>query len=67
MLKLKVPDMTCGHCVRTIEKAVKAIDAEADVRTDLAGKLVTIESRQGDQAIVAALRSAGYESKTQAA
>ena len=27
MLKLKVPEMSCGHCAGTIEKAVEALRA----------------------------------------
>ncbi len=44
MIKLNVPDMTCGHCVSTVEKAIKGVDAKASVKTDLASKTVTVES-----------------------
>ena len=35
-MKLHIPDMSCGHCVATIDKAVKATDPSAIVRPDLA-------------------------------
>ena len=31
MRSFKVPDMSCGHCTATIEKAIKAIDPTASV------------------------------------
>ena len=34
MLQLRVNDMACGHCVKTITKAVTAIDAEASFEAD---------------------------------
>jgi copper chaperone len=55
MITFQVANMTCGHCVDTITKAVKAIDGEARVQIDLAGRRVAIESGNSD---VAALREA---------
>jgi copper chaperone len=60
MLKLKVPDMTCGHCVSTVEKAIKAVDARASVKTDLASKTVTVDSSAAVEAISKAIDGAGY-------
>lgn len=62
MLVLNVPDMSCGHCVATIEKAVRSVDASAAVSTDLAAKSVAIESPADAEAIRAAIAEAGYES-----
>lgn len=60
MLKLKVPDMTCGHCVSTVEKAIKAVDASASVKTDLGAKTVTVDSSAAAEAISKAVDRAGY-------
>ena len=60
MLKLKVPDMTCGHCVSTVEKAIKAVDATAQVKTDLGTKTVTVETSAAPDAISKAVDGAGY-------
>jgi copper chaperone len=62
MLMLKVVDMSCGHCVATIEKTVKGVDADARVGTDLATKTVSVEGAADPAAIVAALEDAGYPS-----
>jgi copper chaperone len=61
-LTLKVPDMSCGHCVASISEAVKAVPGVGDVRVDLDGKLVEVEGDGLDMAPVEqAVREAGYE------
>ena len=40
----EVKDMTCGHCVSSITKAVKAVDPAAKVQFDLAAHRIEIES-----------------------
>ena len=41
---LNVPDMSCGHCIKTIETAVRGLDAAASVRADLAAKTIAVDS-----------------------
>ena len=61
MIAFEVNDMTCGHCVSMITKAVKATDANAQVKVDLAAKRVEIEPASGDAAeFKAAIQEAGY-------
>ena len=61
MVTFQVNDMTCGHCVGTITKAVKAVDASAQVNIDLAKHLVEIESiGAGASQLGAAINAAGY-------
>jgi copper chaperone len=60
MIKLNVPDMSCGHCVSVIEKAVKGADAKAEVKVDLASKTVTIESSLPPAVLAKAIAAAGY-------
>lgn len=62
MLVLNIPDMSCGHCVATIEKAVHAVDPKATVAADLGAKSVRVESSAGVEAIRQALDAVGYES-----
>ena len=59
-MKFNVPDMTCGHCVATITKAVKAVDPAAEVKTDLGAKTVTVETALPAAAVAKALDQAGY-------
>jgi copper chaperone len=67
MLKLKVQDMSCGHCARTIEKAVKSIDPAAQVAIDLVSSTVAVETKADETAIRDVIRSAGYDNEKLAA
>lgn len=61
MISFQLNDMTCDHCVGTIAKALKAVDAAATVRFELAEHRVDIESGKADAAeLSAAIRQAGY-------
>lgn len=59
-MKFTVPDLSCGHCASTVTKAIKAIDPEAEVKVDVAGKTVAVETGQPASAVAAALAGAGY-------
>lgn len=61
MVTFEVRDMTCGHCVSSITKAVRAIDQGAQVTADLATHRVRIESTESDATRLSdAIREAGY-------
>ena len=61
MTTFEVNDMTCGHCVSTITKAVNAVDQGAMVQIDLATHRVTIDSVRANAAALSdAIRQAGY-------
>ncbi|AWI58673.1 heavy-metal-associated domain-containing protein [Sinorhizobium fredii] len=61
MYHLNVSDMTCGHCVRVIENAVKTVDPDAKVAVDLDSKTASIDSQLGSDAFIAAIEDAGYK------
>lgn len=60
MQKYKVPDMSCGHCVATIEKTIHALDPKAAVVCDLDHQQVSVTTALGPDTIAAALAEAGY-------
>ena len=61
MIAFEVHDMTCGHCVSSITKAVKTLDKDAEVRIDLATHRVEVEPARADAAqLAAAIEDAGY-------
>lgn len=60
MIELTVPDMSCGHCVAAITRAIKELDADAKVTITLADKRVAVESAEDRAAIEACLQEAGY-------
>lgn len=63
MQRYNVPEMSCGHCVSTIETAVKGIDPDAVVSADLAGRQVTVQTRIDVARIGGAIRAAGYQNE----
>jgi copper chaperone len=60
MIAFEVKDMSCGHCVNTITKAVKQMDAAAQVAVDLAARRVEISSSVDEAALLSAIQEAGY-------
>jgi copper chaperone len=63
MLKLNVPDMTCGHCAGTVTKAVQSVDSKASVTVDLPLKTVSIVTAADGGKISQAVEAAGYANK----
>ncbi|MFC4100147.1 copper chaperone CopZ [Paenibacillus xanthanilyticus] len=60
---LKVEGMSCGHCVSSVEGAVKKL-GNAEAKVDLAGKSVTVEfdaSKVSLSAIKEAIEDQGYD------
>ncbi len=61
MIAFEVKDMTCGHCVSTITKALKGIDRDAKVQIDLAAHRVLVEPVSADaEELLDAIKDAGY-------
>ena len=61
MITFEVNDMTCGHCVSTITKALKEADKDAKVQIDLATHRVQVEPVAADADELAdAIKEAGY-------
>ena len=60
MYQLQVEDMTCGHCVSAVTRAVQAVDAAAKVEVDLASKTVRIDSTTELAPLKAAIADAGF-------
>lgn len=63
MLKLSVPEMSCGHCVATISNAIRRIDPEARIESDLQARSISIDSRESADHLREAIRVAGYEAR----
>ncbi len=60
MTKLSVPDMSCGHCKATIEKAVGAADAAAELNFDMEARTVEVKSALALDQLLAVLKAEGY-------
>lgn len=60
MQVLNVSGMSCGHCVRAITQAVRALDDAAEVQVDLAAAEVRVSSRLSLEQLLQAIRAEGY-------
>ncbi|HEX9082878.1 MAG TPA: heavy metal-associated domain-containing protein [Holophagaceae bacterium] len=56
-----VKGMTCGGCVRHVEKALKATPGVAAVTVDLASATATVEGTATFEAMAAQVADAGYD------
>jgi copper chaperone len=61
MIRFRVTNMTCAHCVGAITRALAAVDEHAKVGVDLARGLVLVDTRDPRvEALRAAIADAGY-------
>lgn len=60
MTTFTVKGMSCGHCVKSITNAIKAIDPTASVVVDLAHGRVEIESTKPDSQLAATINALDY-------
>ena len=67
MIELTVKDMSCSHCVATITRAVKEVDANGRCDIDLEAKRVRIDSAVPVATFVSALAKAGYAARVEGA
>ena len=63
MIEFEVGDMSCGHCVASITRAAKEVDAGARCEVDLVAKRVRIESVHPATEFSAAIEEAGFTPK----
>jgi copper chaperone len=59
-MRFHVENMTCGHCERTIRKAIAALSPQEKVAVDLRGRTVDVEGALNAAQIIAALAEEGY-------
>lgn len=61
MIEFQVSGMSCGGCVASITRAVKSVDAGAEVNADLAGQKVSVVSGVPAEQLKLAIEEAGYD------
>ena len=57
---IKVPDMSCKHCILKIENAITSAIGEVKVSVDLKSKMVRVECTVEVEKIKDAITNAGY-------
>jgi copper chaperone len=60
MYEYDIPDMSCGHCVSSIEKAILAADPQASANVDLTKRTAQVTTALDPQIIAVAMDDAGY-------
>ena len=56
-----VQGMTCGHCERAVQTAIKTLDPQAEVRIDRSQNKVEVTTEKPREAIAAAISEEGYQ------
>ena len=61
-VRVKVPDMSCGHCVSAIQKAMEGVEGITEFQASLDMKTVMIRSDidLDSSDILSRIRGAGY-------
>lgn len=62
-MSLQIEGMTCGHCVRSVTKALEGVSGVEKVAVNLAGGRARVEGAADPRALVRALADEGYEAK----
>lgn len=57
----RVNGMTCGGCVKHVEKALRGVPGVLGVSVDLAKGTATVEGPASPEALAAQVSEAGYE------
>ncbi|MCA3239340.1 MAG: heavy-metal-associated domain-containing protein [Curvibacter sp.] len=55
-----VTGMTCGHCEKSVTRAIKQVDPQAEVRIDRSRNLVEVQSQKPREALAQAIADEGY-------
>jgi copper chaperone len=58
---IKVPDMTCQHCMMRITDALRKVPEIQSVSIDLNAKEVSVDSTLDRQVIVESIKQVGYQ------
>lgn len=56
----EVQGMTCGHCEKAVQQAIRQIDPQAQVQIDRPQGRVAVNSMAAADALKAAIREEGY-------
>ena len=55
-----VTGMTCGHCEKSVTRALKQLDPQAEVKIDRSQNRVEVQSQQPREALARAIEEEGY-------
>ncbi len=58
---IRVPSLSCDACIKAITKAIQALDAKAEVRGSVEGKVIEVTTEESLDRIKQAVMDAGHE------
>ena len=58
-VKFRIENVTCGHCVSTLSRAIQAIDPAAKVNEELGEKILSVSSSVAADELQRAIEAAG--------
>lgn len=56
-----IQGMNCPHCQATVTRAISAVEGVKSVEVSLSGKNATVEGNPAPEAVIAAVRAAGFD------
>jgi copper chaperone len=64
MIEIKIQGLSCQHCVRAVSEALAAVPGVTAVReVSLERGVATVDGTPTPEALVAAIRDAGYQAE----
>ncbi|BEV47471.1 heavy-metal-associated domain-containing protein [Afipia carboxidovorans] len=63
-MDLRIENMTCGGCVRSVTKAIQSVDPAAKIETNPTARAVKLETTASPAAVLQALDEAGFPAAT---
>jgi copper chaperone len=60
-MQIKIENMTCGGCARSVERAILSVDPEAKVFADPPNRVAEVNSSATRVQLEAALKTAGFK------
>ena len=59
-MQLRIEDMTCGGCAKSVTAAITSVDPSAKIETDPAARTVKVKTSASEEQILKVLDQAGY-------
>jgi copper chaperone len=59
-MELRIENMTCGGCAKSVTKAIQSVDPNARIETNPAARMVKVETTATSAALQQVLEEAGY-------
>ena len=60
LMQLRIEDMTCGGCAKSVTAAITSVDPSAKIETDPAARTVKVKTSASEEQILKVLDQAGY-------